>query len=98
MGQICRAICSCSFPQLSTVKSPQQITGVLIKTLVADQMGVKPEEIFSVSATPCMAMKFEARRDGMMRKGISDVDSVLTVRELARLITVSYTHLTLPTI
>ena len=73
-------------PQLSTVKSPQQITGVLIKTLVADQLGVKPEGIFSVSATPCMAMKFEARRDGMMRKGISDVDSVLTVRELARLI------------
>ena len=33
-----------------------------------------------------MAMKFEARRDGMTRKGISDVDSVLTVRELARLI------------
>ena len=49
-------------------------------------MDVKPEEIFSVSATPCIAMKFEARRDGMMRKGISDVDSVLTVRELARLI------------
>ncbi len=73
-------------PLLSTVKSPQQITGVLIKTLVADQMGVKPEEIYSVSATPCIAMKFEARRDGMMRKGISDVDSVLTVRELARLI------------
>jgi NADH-quinone oxidoreductase subunit G len=72
--------------QLSTVKSPQQITGVLIKTVVAEQMGVKPEHIFSVSATPCMAMKFEARRDGMMRKGISDVDTVLTVRELARLI------------
>lgn len=73
-------------PHLSTVKSPQQIAGALIKTLVADQLNVKPEEIFSVSATPCMAMKFEARRDGMMRKGISDVDSVLTVRELARLI------------
>jgi iron-only hydrogenase group A len=73
-------------PQLSTVKSPQQITGALIKTIVADQEGVKPEQVFSVSATPCMAMKFEARRDGMMRKGISDVDSVLTVRELARLI------------
>jgi iron-only hydrogenase group A len=73
-------------PQLSTVKSPQQITGVLMKTLVADQSGVKPEQVFSVSATPCMAMKFEARRDGMMRKGISDVDSVLTIRELARLV------------
>jgi iron-only hydrogenase group A len=73
-------------PQLSTVKSPQQITGALIKTLVAGQMKVKASEIFSVSVTPCMAMKFEAGRDGMIRKGISDVDSVLTVRELARLI------------
>jgi iron-only hydrogenase group A len=72
--------------QLSTLKSPQQITGALIKTLVAEQAGVKPQQIFSVSVTPCMAMKFEARRDGMMRKGISDVDSVMTVRELARLI------------
>jgi NADH-quinone oxidoreductase subunit G len=53
---------------------------------VAEQVKAKPEEIFSVSVTPCMAMKFEARRDGMMRRGISDVDSVLTVRELARLI------------
>jgi len=73
-------------PQLSKVKSPQQLTGILIKTVVADQLGVKPEQIFSVSVTPCMAMKYEARRDGMMRKGISDVDSVMTVRELARLI------------
>jgi iron-only hydrogenase group A len=73
-------------PALSKLKSPQQITGALIKTLIADQLNVKPEKIFSVSATPCMAMKFEARRDGMMRKGISDVDAVLTVRELARLI------------
>lgn len=73
-------------PQLSTIKSPQQITGVIIKTVVADHLNVKPEHIFSVSVTPCMAMKFEARRDGMMRKGISDVDSVLTARELARLI------------
>src|SRR5664280_862443 len=73
-------------PLFSTVKSPQQVAGALIKTLVAEQAGVKPEKIYSVSATPCMAMKFEARRDGMMRKGISDVDSVMTVRELARLI------------
>lgn len=73
-------------PGLSTVKSPQQIAGILIKTIVADQLKVQPEKIFSVSVTPCMAMKYEARRDGMMRKGISDVDAVMTVRELARLI------------
>jgi len=73
-------------PQLSTVKSPQQVAGILIKTVVAVQLGVQPEQIFSVSITPCMAMKYESRRDGMMRKGISDVDSVMTIRELARLI------------
>ncbi len=73
-------------PCLSTVKSPQQIAGILIKTIVADQLKVQPDKIFSVSVSPCMAMKYEARRDGMMRKGISDVDSVMTVRELARLI------------
>jgi NADH-quinone oxidoreductase subunit G/NADP-reducing hydrogenase subunit HndD len=73
-------------PHFSGVKSPQQLTGALIKTIVARQHGVKPERVFSVSATPCIAMKFEARRDGMMRNGISDVDSVLTVKELVRLI------------
>ncbi len=56
-------------PQLSTVKSPQQITGVLIKTLVAGQLGVKPEQIFSVSVTPCMAMKFEAQTGWNDEKG-----------------------------
>jgi iron-only hydrogenase group A len=73
-------------PELSPLKSPQQITGALIKTLVSDQERVKPQQIFSVSVNPCTASKFEARRDGMIRKGISDVDAVLTVRELARLI------------
>ena len=73
-------------PLLSKVKSPQQIVGILIKTLVAGQLKLTPEQIFSVSVTPCTAMKFEAKRDGMMRKGISDVDAVLTVRELSRLI------------
>jgi iron-only hydrogenase group A len=73
-------------PFLSRLKPPQQINGSIIKSIVADKLPVKPEKIFSVSATPCIAMKFEARREGMMRKGISDVDSVVTVRELARLI------------
>jgi iron-only hydrogenase group A len=71
---------------LSKVKSSQQIVGILVKTLVANQLDLTPEQIFSVSVTPCTAMKFEAKRDGMMRKGISDVDAVLTVRELSRLI------------
>lgn len=71
-------------PSLSTLKTPQQISGAIIKSLVP----ASPDRarIYTVSVTPCTAMKFEARRDSMTRKGISDVDTVLTVRELARLI------------
>ncbi|MGB4293231.1 MAG: [Fe-Fe] hydrogenase large subunit C-terminal domain-containing protein [Bacteroidales bacterium] len=71
---------------LSKLKPPQQITGSLIKTILSKQLGIKPQQIYSVSVTPCTAMKFEARRDSMMTKGICDVDSVLTVRELVKLI------------
>ena len=71
-------------PLLSTLKTPQQISGAIIKSVVpatADK-----SRVYTVSVTPCTAMKFEARRDSMTRKGISDIDTVLTVRELARLI------------
>jgi iron-only hydrogenase group A len=71
-------------PMLSTLKTPQQISGSIIKS-VAPVTGDRPG-IYTVSVTPCTAMKFEARRDSMTRKGISDIDTVLTVRELARLI------------
>jgi iron-only hydrogenase group A len=71
---------------LSPLKSPQQIAGTLIRTYIAGKRKKDPEKIFSVSVTPCIAMKFEAKRDGMTRKGVSDVDTVLTVMELVRLI------------
>ncbi|MFO7575239.1 MAG: [Fe-Fe] hydrogenase large subunit C-terminal domain-containing protein [Bacteroidales bacterium] len=71
---------------LSPLKSPQQIAGTLIRTYIAGKKKKDPEKIFSVSVTPCIAMKFEAKRDGMTRKGVSDVDTVLTVMELVRLI------------
>lgn len=72
--------------EISPLKSPQQIAGSLIKSFISGQKGIVPEEMFSVSVTPCIAMKFEAKRDGMTRKGISDVDAVLTVMELSRLV------------
>ncbi len=71
-------------PMLSTLKTPQQISGAIIKSAVAPDDD--SQRIYTVSVTPCTAMKFEARRDSMTRKGISDIDTVLTVRELARLI------------
>jgi iron-only hydrogenase group A len=71
---------------LSTLKTPQQISGAIIKTMMAAGDKSSTNRVFTASVTPCTAMKFEARRDSMTRKGVSDVDTVLTVRELARLI------------
>jgi iron-only hydrogenase group A len=71
-------------PYLSDLKTAQQISGAIIKSVVVP--GGDKSRIYTVSVTPCTAMKFEARRDSMTRKGISDIDTVLTVRELARLI------------
>jgi iron-only hydrogenase group A len=71
-------------PVLSALKTPQQISGAIIKSVVP--VSDDKSHVYTVSVTPCTAMKFEARRDSMTRKGISDIDTVLTVRELARLI------------
>nr|NQU89392.1 (2Fe-2S)-binding protein [Bacteroidota bacterium] len=73
-------------PNISTCKSPQQIMGSLIKYHYARQQKVKAENIYSVSLMPCTAKKFEAQRDENTHKGISDVDAVLTTRELSRII------------
>jgi len=73
-------------PLLTSVKSPQQITGTLIKTWKKKKKKINPAAIFSVSIMPCTAKKFEGQRVEMTRKGISDIDTVLTTRELARLI------------
>ena len=71
-------------PNLSSCKSPQQMMGAIIKSHFAAQENLKPEEIYSVSIMPCTAKKFEAQREEMTREGISDVDAVLTTRELTR--------------
>lgn len=72
--------------QISSCKSPQQMMGSLIKTHFAALLNLKPEEIYSVSAMPCIAKKFESQREQMTHKGNTEVDLVLTTRELARLI------------
>jgi len=72
---------------LSTCKSPQQMLGAVIKSYYAEREGIDPSKIFSVSVMPCTAKKFESGRPEMMDGHVQDVDAVLTVRELARIIT-----------
>ncbi len=79
-----------SFPQMlehvSSCKSPQQMTGAIIKTHFAEQVGIDRESIFVASVMPCTAKKFEITREEMISHGVANVDAVLTTRELARLI------------
>ena len=71
---------------LSSCKSPQQMTGAIIKTYYAEKMGIDPADIVVVSVMPCTAKKFETGRDDQAAAGVADVDYALTTRELARMI------------
>ncbi len=71
---------------LSSCKSPQQMMGALINTYYAEMKNIDSKDIYSVAIMPCTAKKFEAQREEMTTKGITDVDAVLTTRELATLL------------
>jgi NADP-reducing hydrogenase subunit HndD len=73
-------------PNISTCKSPQQMFGAVAKTYYAEKAGVKPEDMVVVSVMPCTAKKYEAQRPEMTASGLTDVDIVLTTRELGRMI------------
>ena len=71
---------------LSSCKSPHEMFGALLKTYYAKKQKIDPSKIFVVSVMPCIAKKFERQRTEMQNDGMFDVDSVLTTRELARMI------------
>lgn len=79
-----------NFPDMldvpSTAKSPQQMFGAIAKSYWADKMGIKREDLVVVSIMPCLAKKYECKRDEFYVNGNPDVDYVLSTRELARLI------------
>ncbi|MBQ4891323.1 [FeFe] hydrogenase, group A [Shewanella sp. MMG014] len=85
-------------PNLSTAKSPQQMSGAVAKTYGAKVYDMDPENIFTVSIMPCTAKKVEASRpefnsawkyhkehNNAHSDSYQDVDAVLTTRELAQL-------------
>lgn len=83
-------------PYISTVKSPQQAMGAIIKHHVCEKMGLVPEKIYHVTVMPCYDKKLEAVRDDFIfsveRQGetgkeaagpsVSEVDCVLTSGEM----------------
>lgn len=71
---------------ISTCKSPQQMFGSVAKTYYAKKVDKKAEDIVVVSIMPCTAKKYEANRPEMNASGVTDVDYVLTTRELGKMI------------
>ncbi|WJX42467.1 Cytosolic Fe-S cluster assembly factor nar1 [Trifolium repens] len=101
-GWICYAekkLGSFVLPYISSVKSPQQTIGTIIKRYVCQDMELRPEEVHHVTVMPCYDKKLEASRDDFVfqlephadgSEGevnmISEVDSVLTTGEILELI------------
>lgn len=69
-------------PFLSRVRSPQQITGRLIKDLILRQRGHCAKDIYHLSIMPCFDKKLEASRAEYELDGAREVDLVITAREL----------------
>lgn len=83
-------------PHLSRLKSPQAMTGTLIKSVLATRYNVPPSQIFHVAIMPCFDKKLEASRSELTsgvwlphhnesETPVRDVDCVITARELLHL-------------
>ena len=75
-----------NIPHLSSCKSPHQMLGAIIKSYFAEKNHIDPSKIYVVSVMPCIAKKYERQREEMKINELNDVDSVITTRELARMI------------
>lgn len=72
---------------LSSAKSPQQMFGAVMKTYFAEKLGVKPEQIYTVSVMPCVAKKGEREMELFYEEYAGhDIDAVITTRELVKMI------------
>lgn len=75
-------------PKISDIKSPQQITGCLLKTLAARDLNTSRDNIYHLSIMPCFDKKLESARPEKdeAETAPNDVDCVLTAKELATLL------------
>lgn len=74
-------------PYMSLVKSAQQITGCILKSLAASELNVPRDQIYHLSIMPCFDKKLESARPEASEKLESpDVDCVLTAKELINLV------------
>lgn len=75
-------------PLISTVKSPQQVAGSMVKQWASLHHGVPQKDVYHLAIMPCYDKKLEASRDDFYNDLYSskDVDLVLTAGELKKMI------------
>lgn len=73
-------------PNLSTCKSPISMQASIIKNYFAKQQNLEPKDIYLVAVTPCVAKKFEIKREELTSAFGFDTDLVISVRELGKLL------------
>jgi iron only hydrogenase large subunit-like protein len=86
-------------PHLSRLKSPQALTGTLLKSVLSQKLNIHPSQIWHVALMPCFDKKLEASREELTDQSwytpsssitstpVRDVDCVITTRELLTLAT-----------
>lgn len=84
-------------PHLSRLKSPQALTGTLLKTVLSQRLNIRPDQVWHVSIMPCFDKKLEASREELTdiywrppsptasAQPVRDVDCVITAREILML-------------
>ncbi|MCJ1384265.1 Cytosolic Fe-S cluster assembly factor nar1 [Xylographa soralifera] len=84
-------------PHLSRLKSPQALTGTLVKTVLSQTLNIDPSQIWHLAIMPCFDKKLEASREELTdiywrpssspasTTPVRDVDCVITARELLML-------------
>ena len=80
---------------LSRLKSPQALTGTLVKSVLSRKYGIPPDRVWHLAVMPCFDKKLEASREELTdafwqpeaadKRGVRDVDCVITARELVML-------------
>ncbi|KAJ1830395.1 Cytosolic Fe-S cluster assembly factor nar1, partial [Coemansia sp. RSA 2703] len=74
-------------PWMSTVKSPQQTMGTVVKSYIANKLGITPDRIYHVAVMMCYDKKLEASRDDFYNDiyKTREVDCVVTTGEFDRM-------------
>ncbi|XP_049764679.1 probable cytosolic Fe-S cluster assembly factor CPIJ010948 [Schistocerca cancellata] len=75
-------------PYMSSVKSPQQVMGSLVKDHLSTLLKINPSSIYHVTIMPCYDKKLEASRTDFFNKETDahDVDCVITAIELQQML------------